>query len=273
MRQVVTTLAIFFSTALATLPRSCPSLTLSWTLKIGCRLAWLTSTARWVRRKWARRGQLDRNVLLGAGRLDVEQVVQLHGRVVRVLHGHEILVAGLDVDPEVAVDRDAGVQGGHHLLDNFVGFQPHARRLLAIHLDDLVGRVEALQHAGVGNSVDAADQVAHLLGNRQGFLLLVEGGVRLLFFLAGQGRNAGDLDVDGRGSAVVQRVGHNPAGAEADAQVVEVLVLVNGLADQGRVLLGALVRFSVNWTRMMASCWPGVVGVGRRPVRIDAHLA
>ena len=64
---------------------------------------------------------------LAAGGLDVEHVVQLHGRVVRILHGHEILVAGLDVDPEIAVDGDAGVQGGHRLLDDFLGRQAHAR--------------------------------------------------------------------------------------------------------------------------------------------------
>ena len=94
-------------------PAMSRSSVLTCTLKMRYRLTWLISTAPYVRRNLARLDSLHRRGLLGAGGLDVEQVFQLHVRVFRILHGDEVLVAGLVVDPEIAVDRDAGVDGGH----------------------------------------------------------------------------------------------------------------------------------------------------------------
>ena len=58
------------------------------------------------------------------------------------------------VDPEVAVDRHAGVHGRDHLLNHVAGGEADVGRLLPVDLDDQVRGVEALGDVHVGGPAD-----------------------------------------------------------------------------------------------------------------------
>src|SRR5262249_5332567 len=145
-----------------------------------------------------------------------EDVLQrLHGGVgvLGELHADEVLVAALGVDPEVAVDRHAGVHGGDDLHDDLAGRQADLGRLLPVHIDDQVRRGEALGDADVGGPLDLGGLALDPAGQLVGLLAAA----------------ALDADVDGRADAVVQGRRDHAAGVEADAQVRESAVLGEGV--------------------------------------------
>ncbi len=194
--------AMAFSTSTATLAMSRPSV-LSCTLKTGIRSTWFSSTAPLVRWNFARLDSFTGVDCLTPVASMLSRSSSFDSGVVGVLHRHEVLVAALHVDPEIAVEGDAGVQGGHRLLDDFLGRQSRARRLLAIDLDHQIRSVETLEDAGIGHAGNRTHPVPHFVGHVEGVDLLA----------------ARDLDVDGRGGPVVQRRRDHTAGVEADAQV------------------------------------------------------
>src|SRR5207247_2438012 len=127
------------------------------------------------------------------------------------------------VDPEVAVDRGAGIHGRDDLEHDVAGRQPDARGLLSVNVQDEVGGVRPLGDVDVGRPTDADGAEADFAGQLH----------RLLR------RTAGDFDVDGRRGAVVQGRRDHPAGVEVDPQVVETLVDGGGVPQPDRVLLRA----------------------------------
>ena len=96
--------------------------------------------------------ELDGIWLVGAGGHDVQHVFEFHFRIFGILHADEVLVAALGVDPEVAVDSDAGIHRGGHLVHDVVLAQAGVGGLLAIHFDDPLGGIEPLLNMDVGRA-------------------------------------------------------------------------------------------------------------------------
>jgi len=115
----------------------------------------------------------------------------LHGHVadpmIRVLHGDEVVVATVGVNPEAGRYHAAGGERGDHIVDDFLRTQAHHAGSLSIDIQLQTRIVNALRNvdiAYVGHSVN--------LGGQRGRKLV--GLVHVLRF---------DLDVDGSGQALI----------------------------------------------------------------------
>ena len=192
--------AIALSTSPATPARSRFSV-FTCTLKMRYRATWLTSTAPVLGCKCTR--LLSRTSLWSAVRAgNVQQVFQLAMRIFGILHGDEVLIARLVVDPEIAIDRDAGIDRGDDLHHHVVRVEADQIGRGAIDFDHHIRSVEPLHDMGIGRAADLGDSIANCFGQRIGFRLATPF----------------DLDLHRRIGAVVQRRGNHAAGVETDFQ-------------------------------------------------------
>ena len=149
---------------------------------------------------------LDVGHVFQHGRIGVVGSVQrnllevLHGHranlLIGVLHGEEVVVAVVRIDPVTGSDHAVGGERGDHVVYHIAGSQPQPRRHLTSHVELQAGIIQVLRNQHIAHVVHGSQLPGHFAGHGISGMLIV----------------AADLDVDGRRHALIDHRIHQAAG-------------------------------------------------------------
>ena len=142
--------------------------------------------------------QIDRGLAPRRGHRHAQDILQPAVHILGKLDAHEVLVAGLGIDPEIAIHRHAGIQGHHDLENDILRREALLGSLYPIDIQHEIGSVVALLDSHINRAWNRSHRVPHAARYGQKIL----------------GASALDLNIDRRGCPLIEGRGYHSARVE-----------------------------------------------------------